>query len=403
MPRAVVVGAGIGGLAVAGALARADWQVTLIERTERLRADSAALLIWPNGIDGLRQLGLGAGLDAIGSPVRSTGIRRPDGGWLVRPEDLDTSAETPLVLHREDLHDALFAGLGDRVDVRTGIGIRIVRMSGGELPAVGDGLSTWEADLVVGADGVDSAIRRRLAPESTVISAGCTAWRAVIPWYQASDLVEKLDRQPTAGLSGETVGSGHRFRYAVMGARGSAGGSSRGGIYWAATVPGAARPESPAAQLSLLHRWFADWHAPIGDLIAATEPEHLIQHPIGELWPIPRAFAYHAGAGGYALVGDAAHAMAHHLGHGGCLAIEDAAALVKAVAGAAPGPALRSALTAYSQARRGQIARISRQSRRVSAVLASSRASSRTRDAVLGRTPGPLGRASHALRRLGRP
>jgi 2-polyprenyl-6-methoxyphenol hydroxylase-like FAD-dependent oxidoreductase len=239
-----------------------------------------------------------------------------------------------------------------------------------------------------------------------MVSSGCTAWRAVIPWYQASGLVDKLDRQATAGTSGETVGAGHRFRYAVMGSRGSAGGSSRGGIYWAATVPGAARPESPAAQLGLLHRWFSDWHAPIGDLIAATDPDRLIQHPIGELWPIPRAFAYHAGTGGYALAGDAAHAMAHHLGHGACLAIEDAAALVTAVAGAAPGPALTRALTAYSQERRGQVVRIGRQSRRISAVLASSRTSartsSRTRDAVLGLAPGPLGRASHALRHLGR-
>jgi 2-polyprenyl-6-methoxyphenol hydroxylase-like FAD-dependent oxidoreductase len=403
MPRAVIVGAGISGLAVAGALARADWDVTLLERAERLRADNAALLIWPNGMRGLRALGLGAGLDAIASPVRPTGIRRPDGSWLVRPEELVTSSEDPLVVRREDLHDVLFAGLSNRVDIRTGVGARTVRMSGQELPAVGDGVSIWDADLVVGADGVDSVVRRRLAPEATVVSAGCTAWRAVIPWFRAAELLDQLDRAPTAGSSGETMGGGHRFRYAVMGTRGSAGGSSRGGIYWAATVPGAARPESPAAQLTLLHRWFAEWHAPIGDLIAATEPDQLIQHPIGELWPIPRAFAYHAGAGGYALVGDAAHAMAHHLGHGACLALEDAAALVSAVTRAAPGPALTSALTSYSQARRSQIVRIGRQSRRVSAVLASSRAGSRTRDAALGLAPGPIGRAKHALRHLRRP
>ena len=73
-------------------------------------------------------------------------------------------------------------------------------------------------------------------------------------------------------------------------------------------------------------------------LIGATDPDDLIQHPIGELWPIPRAFAYPAGRGGYVLIGDAAHAMAHHLGHGACLALEDAAALAAAVRGVAPGP-----------------------------------------------------------------
>jgi 2-polyprenyl-6-methoxyphenol hydroxylase-like FAD-dependent oxidoreductase len=402
MPTAVVVGAGIGGLAIAGALARADWQVTLLERSDRLRGDSAGLLIWPNGVMALQRLGLGAGLDAIGSPVPARGIRRPDGGWLVRPEDLDIAVPAPVVVLRDDLHDALFAGLGDRVEIRTGVGVRTVRPPGHASPAVSDGSSTWEADLIVGADGVDSVVRRRLAPDASVISAGCTAWRAVIPWYRASDMVEMLERVPTAAIGGETVGAGHRFRYALMGARGNAGGKSHGGIYWAATVPGAARPESPGAQLALLRRWFSDWHAPISDLLNATEPGELIQHSVGELWPIPRTFAYHADRGGYALVGDAAHAMAHHLGHGACLALEDAAALVAAVAGVEAGSGLRSAIDTYSHLRRGEVVRIGRQSRRVGAVLTSSRAPSRTRDAALGLVPGPLGRASHALRQFRR-
>jgi 2-polyprenyl-6-methoxyphenol hydroxylase-like FAD-dependent oxidoreductase len=406
MGTAVVVGAGIGGLAVAGALARADWDVTLLERGDRLRADHAALLIWPNGIAALQRLGLGAGLDAIGSPVPDRGIRRPDGQWLVHPEDADGGLGTPVVVHREDLHDTLIAGLGDRIEIRTGIGVRTVRTASPAttVAAVSDGITTFEGDLVIGADGVDSAVRRRLAPEATMVSAGCTAWRAVIPWYRASGLIEAFERLQTAGLTGgETVGAGHRFRYALMGSRGSAGASMRGGIYWAATVPGAARPESPPAQLALLRRWFADWHAPISDIIAATDPDDLIQHPIGELWPIPRTFTYRAGGGGYALIGDAAHAMAHHLGHGACLALEDAAELLQAVGGAAPGAALIGGLDAFSQVRRGQVIRIGRQSRRVGAVLTSSRASSRTRDAALGLAPGLVGRASHALRQLRRP
>jgi 2-polyprenyl-6-methoxyphenol hydroxylase-like FAD-dependent oxidoreductase len=399
MPDAVVVGAGIGGLAVSGALARHGWNVTLIERGERLRADRAALLIWPSGIDALRELGLGAGLDAIAYPVAQTGIRRPDGAWLVRPEDV-TSSEQPLVVHREDLHDALIAGLTDRVDIRTGVAVRQVRASSSTRPAVGDGISTWEADLVIGADGVDSALRRRLAPEATVISAGCTAWRAVIPWFRAADVAERLERLPMADSAGESLGGGHRFRYASLGARGSAGEARRGGIYWAATVPGATRPESAAAQMALLKRRFADWHAPIGELIAATDPDDLIQHSVSELWPLPRAFAYHAGGGGYALIGDAAHAMAHHLSQGAGLALEDAAVLVQML-GQHPVPA---ALDAYTQARRPAVARVGRQSRRVGAVLTAPRSSAaRTRDAALGTAPNLVGRASSALRQLRRP
>src|SRR5262245_10795505 len=166
MRSAIVVGAGIGGLAVAGALNRTGWQVTLLERASRLRGDSAALLIWPEGVRALRALGLGDGLRAIASPAPSRGIRRPNGQWLVQPDETEPDREgdaASLVVHREDLHDTLVAGLGDRIDIRTGIAVRTVRLAADEVPAVSDGRTTWQADVVVGADGVDSIVRRRLA------------------------------------------------------------------------------------------------------------------------------------------------------------------------------------------------------------------------------------------------
>jgi 2-polyprenyl-6-methoxyphenol hydroxylase-like FAD-dependent oxidoreductase len=397
MRSAVVVGAGVGGLAVAGALARTGWQVTLLERASRLRGDSAALLIWPEGVRALHDLGLSDGLRAIASPAPSRGIRRPNGQWLVQPDassaDPDTGdGEAALVVHREDLHDTLVAGLGDRIDIRPGVAIRTVRLTAEEQPAVTDGRTTWQADVVIGADGVDSVVRRRLACETTAVAAGCAAWRAVIPWYRAPKLADGI------GTGGETLGGGHRFRYATLADRGSAGGTNRGGLYWAATVPGAYRPEPPAMQLSLLRRWFADWHAPIGDLLAATEPEDLIQHQVAELRPVPRSFTYPAGTGGYALIGDAAHAMSHHLGRGACLALEDAASLCGLLLEAVPGRSLSSALDAYTRDRRPTLARIMRQSRRMGAMFAGNGSlAGRARDA-LGLPPALLGRVLRGSR-----
>ncbi len=394
MRSAIVVGAGIGGLAVAGALARTGWQVTLLERADRLRGDHAALLLWPNGVRALRALGLAGGLGAIGSPVRTRGVRRPGGQWLVQPDAYDTDATEPsLVVHREDLHDALVAGLGENIDIRLGVTVRTVRMADGELAAVGDGTTTWAADLVVAADGVDSVVRRRLVPASTVVAAGCAAWRAVVPWYRAPRLPED------AALGGETLGAGHRFRFALLGERGSAGGSSRGGVYWAATVPGAYRPEPAATQLALLRRWFADWHPPIEDLLAATEPEDLIQHHVADLRPMPRSFGYPCGPGGFVLLGDAAHAMGHHLSQGACLALEDAATLATLVHPAVPGRTLAEAVTEYSRIRRPRLARIVRQSRRMGVVLSANGALAvRARNAALGLSPRLLGRVSGSVR-----
>ncbi|HEX2355920.1 MAG TPA: NAD(P)/FAD-dependent oxidoreductase [Micromonosporaceae bacterium] len=372
MRSAVVVGAGIGGLATAGALARTGWQVTLLERADRVRAERTALFLWPDGVRALRWLGLGDGLDAIATPVPHAGIRRPDGQWLAQPTG---AGAVPVVVHREDLHDTLVAGLGDRVTIRTGVSVRGLRTAAGDRPVVTDGRSEFEADLVVAADGVDSAVRQRLAPEAAAASAGCAAWRAVIPWYRA----------PHLSVGGETLGAGYRFVAVSLGDRGSSGASSRGGIYWVATAVGAPRPEPPATQLALLRRWFADWHGSVGDLLAATEPEDLVQQDVRELRPLPHAYAFPSGSGGVVLLGDAAHAMPHHLGQGACLTLEDAATLRAVLHDAIPGHGLRAAIRRYGELRRPPAARAARQTRRVGAVVqARGRLALRARDSVLG-------------------
>ena len=375
MRSTIVVGAGVGGLATAGALARTGWQVTLLERAERLRADGAGALLWPNGVRALRALDLVGGLDAIATVVPYSGIRRPDGQLLVQPEPA-ADRVTPLVVHSEDLHDQLIAGLSAGIDVRNGITVRTLRAGPGDRPAVSDGRNTWEADVVVAADGVDSVVRGRVARQVSVVSAGCTTWRAVVPWYRAPAV---------PGVGGETLGSGYRFQWATLGERGSAGSPTRGGIYWVATALGASRPEPPLTQLTLLRRWFSDWHAPIGDLLTATEPSDLVQYAVRELRPAPRSYAYPAGTGGVVLLGDAAHPLADHLGQGTSLAFEDAATLRTALLDAIPGGSLRDALAAYSRARVPRVERLAKQSRRVGLVLqARGRFTQRARDATLG-------------------
>src|SRR5262245_13263295 len=127
MRTAVVVGAGVGGLATAGALARSGWHVTLLERAERLRGNGAALLLWPNGVRALEALGLGPGLGDIVFPMVAGGIRRPDGRWLVEAEAAAQSGGDPVVVHADDLHDTLMAGLGEKIEIRTGVEITTVR------------------------------------------------------------------------------------------------------------------------------------------------------------------------------------------------------------------------------------------------------------------------------------
>ena len=380
MRTALVVGAGMAGLATAGALSRAGWQVTLLERGERVAAPPTALVLWGNGRRALDALDPAGGWSGIAAPLPDGGVRRPDGQWLVPPRSRHNGAgganggPAPAVVHLEDLYDALVAGLGDNVEIRTGTSVSKVRVGRGHRPSVHDGRTWVDADLLVAADGIDSPIRRVLAPEAAAVGSGFAAWQAVIPGYRAPRLPDDL------AAGGETLGAGYRFVSIPLGERAA----GRGGIYWVATAAGAPRPESPATQLALLRRWFASWHAPIGDLLDATRPADLIPQEVRELRPLPRAYGFCSGPGGVVLLGDAAHAMPHHLGQGACLAFEDAATLRSLVADAQPGPELCAAIDAYSRARRPRTTSVVRQTRRMSAVVqARGRLALRARDAAL--------------------
>ena len=380
MRTAVVVGAGMAGLATAGALSRAGWLVTLLERGERVAAPPTALVLWANGRRALDALDPAGGWSGIAAPLPDGGVRRPDGQWLVPPRSRNNGAggangsPAPAVVHLEDLYDALVAGLGDRVEIRTGTPVSRVRVGRGHRPSVSDGRTWFEADLLIAADGIDSPIRQALAPEAAAVGSGFAAWQAVIPGYRVPRLPDDL------AAGGETLGAGYRFVSIPLGERAA----GRGGVYWVATAAGAPRPESPTTQLALLRRWFASWHAPIGDLLDATRPEDLIPQEVRELRPLPRAYGFCSGPGGVVLLGDAAHAMPHHLGQGACLAFEDAATLRSLVADAAPGPELCAAIDAYSRARRHRTTSVVRQTRRMSAVVqARGRLALRARDAAL--------------------
>lgn len=360
---AVVVGAGVAGLAAAGALAATGWRVTLLERHDRLRAEPTALLLWPASVAALAALGLGHGLDAIATPVPDRGLRRPDGQWLVQPDPTSRRGMAVLV-HAEDLHDALMAGLGERVEIRTGVTVRSAVP--GDSPGVTDGRTIWHADLVVAADGVDSVLRQRVAPRSRAVSAGVTAWRAVIPWYRAPEL------PPDLSAGGHTLATrgrsrGYRFFSAALGRRGATGASSRGGRYWQAIVTGAGRPEPPEIQLGLLRRWFDGWHSPVGELLGATEPGDLVQQELRAVRPVPSRYGLPLGSGALVLLGDACHGSPEFFGLGAGLALEDAATLAVLVRDAVPGTGLHSAVSRFGATRRPRLERVLRRSRRLAA------------------------------------
>src|SRR3954454_12846629 len=164
MGRAVVVGAGIGGLTSAVALAQAGGDVTVVERAESLGPVGAGLGVAPNALHALDALGLGDALRARAAIQGDAGIRRPAGRWLYRTSDAairQRFGDPLVVVLRSDLVHVLTSALPDDA-LRLGATVAGVGLRKGEVQLT-DGTG-FSADLVVAADGVHSATRALAFP-----------------------------------------------------------------------------------------------------------------------------------------------------------------------------------------------------------------------------------------------
>ena len=342
--RAVVVGGGIGGLAAAGALQLAGWSVRVLERADQLEPVGAGISLWPNAVHALRAIG-------VQLPVPATdpgagGIRTSGGHWLSRtqPSTFPARYGAPLVaMHRAHLQQALLDGLSPDT-VLTGARVSAVRPRPGHV-MVEHSHGADRADLVVLADGLASGTRPLVAglrPRPRY--AGYTAWRGVVP--------------PDVGFVGlhgatESWGRGQRFGIVPL---------AGGGTYWFATADAPEGRRARGGEHAEVVRRFTGWHAPIDQLLAATDPDGVLRHDVYDLRPHPTRYV----RGRLVLLGDAAHAMTPNLGQGACMALEDAAtlgSLLSARDGA--GADLDDALTRYDAARRPRARSVSDRSRQL--------------------------------------
>jgi 2-polyprenyl-6-methoxyphenol hydroxylase-like FAD-dependent oxidoreductase len=317
-PKLIVAGAGIGGLAAAIAATDAGCEVTVIERAPEQRPIGAGLSLWPNGVRALRNLGAASWIEGGGAPLGDGGIRRARDGSLMAstsPEQLRERYGEPMVLvHRARLLEALLERLGPE-RVRFGAEVTSAHQEGRVALASGQSL---DADAVIGADGIDSAVRASVLRDGKPRDSGAVAYRAVIDW-------------PGEVPAGEYWGRGEVFGLVPL---------SGGGLYWYAAFREDAKP---ADALQGLRARYGDWAEPIPAVLDATDAAAVLRHVLKDRPPAKRW-----GEGRVTLLGDAAHPMLPFLGQGACCALEDAVALGEALRGS---PDAEDSIRAYERAR----------------------------------------------------
>lgn len=327
-PRALVVGGGIAGLTAAVALHRRGVPVELVEQAPAFGAVGAGITVQANAHAVLDALGIPLPADAV-VPIGQVQVLDSRGRALMSADSQQLGpGPASVTIHRADLHAALLAA-AEGIPLTPGKAVASVLDRGDAVEvAFADGTrGTWE--LVIGADGLNSAVRRALRGEAgaALDYAGQTCWRFAI---EAPDLV------PTVAIE---LWAGARRVGLVPLAKGFVYG------YLVERAP-AGTPGPGSADVSVLRAKFGGLH-PALDAILGRLDGVAIHH--GDLY---QHHAIDFGAGRVVLIGDAAHAMTPNVGQGAGTGIEDAGELALLVAAHAGDPtAIAPALDARRRAR----------------------------------------------------
>lgn len=350
--KAMIIGAGIGGLATAIALQKAGFTVEIYERAPQLKAVGAGISLWPNAIKALDQLGVGGNIRTMGMTEGSGGIHNAQGQTLfstdVHIAEARFGAPT-IVIHRADLSQILQEAYGGALHLGKQF-THYEESTTGVTAYFADGTDA-RGELLICADGIHSVLRQQWFPHSRPLYAGYTAWRGVVAF----------DHAQVGKLWGEIIGRGDRFGLAPL---------SDGQVYWYATQN---LPEKTKIATDQLHahllKLFGNWCASIPAIIQATPSETILQNDIYDIEPLKEWVR-----GKVALLGDSAHAMTPNMGQGGCQAIEDSVVLGKCLQkhASAQAGSLEEALLAYQSQRVKRANYVALNSRRIGQVLAQS-------------------------------
>jgi len=315
--RAAIVGGGIGGLAAANALTRRGIEVTVYEQAGALGEVGAGVFIYPNSLRQLERMGFGPALAAVGAKVgKGSEYCRMDGTVVGPVLTADSSGWNGFYgMHRADLL-RVFADALPRSAIRTGHRCVAIEQDADVARLhFGNGNSA-EADVVIGADGINSILRAHVVEPMAAEYSGSRAYRGLIEraklpgWREAAHQIWMGDGKHFMVFP---VRRGELLNY----------------VGFVPTSEQTVESWSAVGDRDELAASFAGWDPRVVELLAKVETCFW--------WGLYDRRPLAAWSNGrLTLLGDAAHAMLPHVGQGANQAIEDGVALAILLEGRDP-------------------------------------------------------------------
>lgn len=339
-----IIGAGMGGLTAAIALIEMGHDVTIFEQAREFGRVGADINLTPNAVHVLDRLGIGERLRATAArPTHRISRMWDTGEETSRLEMSDTAEEKygapQLTIHRADLLSALEEKI-DPARFRMGCKATAVEEADDVVTVTFAHGETAAFDVVIGADGIHSAVRGAVFGPENPQFTGLVSWRATFPREKAADL-PNLDAftkwwgpEPSRQIVTFPLTAGQEI------------------FVFATTPQDDWREESwtTPGDIAELRAAYADFNPEARRLLDAcdsvTKSALHVRDPLPQ-WSTDRV----------TLLGDAAHPMTPFMAQGACQAIEDAIVLARALE-AANGAGVPGALKRYEAARKERTAKI---------------------------------------------
>ena len=361
--RAVIVGGGIGGLFAARALIAHGVDVSLYEQAPALGEVGAGVFLTPNSVRHLERVDLGPAVEKYGARVGpKSHYFRYDGSSIAPVQVTDSSGwNATFGMHRADLVAFLAAAVPAGL-VHCGHRAIGFEQTGDVARVQFAGGASAEGDVVIGADGIHSALRPHVFPPSTPVFHGTISYRGLVSR-------ERLPDWPTDRWQMWAGPSKHFLVFPV-----------RHGqmINYVGFVPADEEMKeswSAAGDPEVLRGEFEGWDARICSVL--NQVDNTFRWALYDREPLPTWTK-----GRLTLLGDAAHPMLPHLGQGANQSIEDGMALAT-ILGRVDNAAVPTALLAYERLRRERVAQIQLGARKHGLRVDSAYADLAVRDAEL--------------------